>query len=462
MSAKEGWHVLRRIRPFRGASELAFRRVKMLPNSVPRVLAPAMRWLNEHLNNQLYRTGYLLILGSGITAVLGVAFWALAAHSYTPRVVGISSAVISAMTLISGVCTLGLNAVLVRYLPVAGRSTRRLIVQSYALTAGLSLVVGLIAATTSGVWSAKLGFLAHAGWMSGFGLATAATTIFTLQDSVLIGLRSAQWVPLENSLYSLAKLVLLLAFTTLLPVAGPFAAWNAPLPIAILLISRLIFRRLIPARNPEGIFDRSKVAAMVMGNYAGTLFSLVGGLYLPILVANITSAAEAAYFYVPWLISGALQLVALNMATSLTVEASIDMPQLRYLTRRTLAHSMRLVLPLAVVTTIGAPLLLFAFGHNYADAGTPVLRLFAIGLIPNAIVALGVGVARIQHRGGVVVATQGAHAILVVGLSWVLLPAMGITGVAVAWVASQSMLCIVLLGGILRPLWLSERSPAHE
>ena len=79
---------------------------------------------------------------------------------------------------------------------------------------------------TSDVWSPTLGFLGEPDWLVGFTLATAAMTIFTLQDSVLTGLQTARWIPLENSLYAVAKLVLLVALAALLPTAGPFVAWN--------------------------------------------------------------------------------------------------------------------------------------------------------------------------------------------------------------------------------------------
>jgi O-antigen/teichoic acid export membrane protein len=417
----------------------------------------ARRWLRGHLDDRLYRTSYLLMIGTGVTSLLGVAFWALAAHAYPARDVGLNAAAISAMTLVSSACSLGLSAVLIRYLPVAGTLTRKLVSRTYLITVTLSLVFGAAVAATSSLWSPKLSFLEETGWLVGFTLATAATTVFTLQDSVLTGLRTARWIPLENSLYSLAKLILLFGAAALLPSSGPFVAWNAPLLPAVLAINYLVFRRLIPKVPATGSLDRRKMIAMAAGNYGGNLFGLAGTLYLPVLVANLTSAAEAAYFYVPWMISLSLQLVALNVMTSLTVEAALDMPGMRKLARRALAHTMRLVLPLVAIAVVVAPWGLLAFGHAYADAGTPLLRWLAIGAIPNVIVSLSISIGRIEHRGGVVVAFQGAHSVIVVALSAVLLPSMGIVGVGVAWAGSQALLAVVALTTILRPLLLPER-----
>jgi O-antigen/teichoic acid export membrane protein len=387
-----------------------------------------------------------------VTSLLGVAFWALAAHTYSAHEVGLNAAAISAMTLVSGLCSLGLSAVLVRYLPIAGTATRKLITVSYALTGALSLLVGAVVALSSDIWSPSLSFLSEPGWVVGFALATAGTTVFILQDSVLTGLRAAKWIPIENSLYAGGKLVLLLALPVVLASGGPFVAWNAPLLPAIVLINYLIYRRLIPADQSFGSLDRRTVVRMAAGNYGGNLFALAGNLYLPVLVANLASASEAAYFYVPWLFSLSLQLVAINVMTSLTVEAALDMAALRRLARQALRHSLRLVVPMVAVTVVVAPWILLIFGQDYADAGTPLLRWLAIGALPNVIVTLGISVARIEHRGAIVVGFPAAHAIAVIGLSALLLPSLGIEAVGIAWTGSQTVLALVMLATILRPV----------
>lgn len=413
--------------------------------------------LREHLSDPLYRTGYYLILGTGVTSLLGVGFWALAAHSYSARVVGLNAAAISAMTLVAEACTLGLSAVLVRYLPVAGGSTRRLVGRSYMLTISLALIFGLLAALTTGIWSPKLGFLGGGGWLIGFVLATAVTTIFTLQDSVLTGLRAAKWIPLENSLYALAKLLLLVVLASTLTGSGPFVAWTAPLAFAVVIVNYLIFKRLIPSVSVEGSLDRGKLLSMATGNYAGKLFTLAGNLYMPILVANRVSAADAAFFYVPWMVSLGIELIALNVMTSLTVEAASDMDRLRNLSRRALRQTMRLVIPVAALVALVAPLALLVFGQDYADEGSSLLRLLMIGMVPNAIVTLGISVARIEHRGRIVVSIQGAHCVAVLLFSALLLSSLGIDAVGYVWTASQTALALVLLATLLRPVLFAQR-----
>jgi O-antigen/teichoic acid export membrane protein len=157
-----------------------------------------------------------------------------------------------------------------------------------------------------------------------------------------------------------------------------------------------------------------------------------------------------------------LQLVAINVITSLTVEAARDTGRLRQLTRRTLGHSMRLVAPLALLTAAIAPVALLVFGQAYADAGTTLLRLLAIGAIPNVFVALGIGVARIEHKGQWVALVQGAQVTIVLGGSAVLLPGVGIEAVGFTWAGSQFLLAAVMLATILRPLLLTGRADDRE
>lgn len=418
--------------------------------------SPEARGVRAHLRDPLHRTGYLLVLGAGVGSLLGFLFWALAAHEYSPRVVGLNSAVISAMVLTSGACQLGLNAVLVRYLPRAGPSARALVARSYLLTVGISLVVGSAVAATSSLWSPRLSFLADdPAWFAGFVAGTALWTLFTLQDSVMVGLQAVVWVPVENSIYSLLKLVLLVACIGLLPFSGPFVAWNLPLLAAVAVVTVYVFRALIPrhaARDPEGALDRRRIISVARGNYGGTLFSLASTMLLPILVANAAGAEQTAYFYIPWTVAIGLQLIALNMTTSLTVEAALYEDRVRELTRRALRLTLAIVVPLAAVTALIAPWGLRVFSEAYADEGVTLLRLLALAAVPNVIVLLGLAVARIQHRGPALLVIQGAQCVLALGLSAALLPGAGIDGVGVAWLVSQCVVAAALLAGLLRPL----------
>ena len=75
-----------------------------------------------HLREPMRRSAYALIAGTGLTSILGLAFWVLTARLLPPEAVGTGSALIAAMTFLGTLSTLGLRNGLVRFLAPAGAS----------------------------------------------------------------------------------------------------------------------------------------------------------------------------------------------------------------------------------------------------------------------------------------------------------------------------------------------------
>ncbi len=393
-----------------------------------------------------------------MTSALGLVYWILAARFYPADTVGLGSATLSAMLLLSGIAQLSLNSVLVRFVPLAGRKTARLVGRAYLINIGLSLLAVSIFLLGLERWAPSLIYLrASAVGQIAFVVATVAWGVFALQDSALTGLRQTMWVPLENTAFAIAKIVLLVVLAISFPAIGIFTSWNIPVLLSLLPINWLIFKRLIPRRPPvpveqESLVTRRTISHFISGNYPGSLFFQASTTLLPILVANLAGASANAYFYLPWAIVTALQLIALNMSTSLTVEATLDRGQLGVYSRRVLKQVTRLVMPPVIVVLIGAPLILQIFGSAYAAAGTALLRWLALGVLPNILVALFISIARVQNHPRHIVLVQGLLSGFILGLSYLLLPVLGITGVGIAWLISQTLVALALLPALLRRL----------
>jgi O-antigen/teichoic acid export membrane protein len=419
---------------------------KLAPNSN----VFSIRKLMVHLRTPLYLNGYALLLSGFTSAGLGMIYWLLAAHSYAPATVGLSSAAISAMMLLSGASQLSLNSALVRFVPRAGRATGRLVGYSYLISAMAAAAIGLIFCLGLEHWAPALSpFLVSPMRQQTFVLAIVIWCIFSLQDSVLTGLRQTMWVPLENTVVTLVKIVLLLVFARYSRQYGIFAAWMIPVALSLLPLNLLIFRRLIPdhVQASEDLATRlvpRQIGKYIVANYLGSLFFLASTTLLPIIVINQIGPKANAYFYMPWMIATALQLIAVNMTTSFTVEATRDQMKLRIYCYRVLMQSMRLLIPVVIIILLGAPLILRLFGRDYANEGSTLLRLLALSAIPNVIVVLYISIARVRNRVRGIVMVQGALCVLVLSMSYVLLEIFGITGVGLAWLASQTAMAVFL------------------
>ncbi|MPY33651.1 lipopolysaccharide biosynthesis protein [Streptomyces adustus] len=395
--------------------------------------------------SQLFRNAYALMLNTGISAVLGLGFWLAAARYYSESAVGQGSAAIAAMKLLAGLTAVTLTGALARFIPIAGRVTRRLISATYA---GSSAVVALAAGVfllTLNVWGPSYRFLHGPLNGLGFVVAVVAWNLLTLQDGVLTGLRSALWVPVGNTVFSAVKLGLLVAFATALPTTGVFVSWVAAIATSVLPLGWLVFRRLVPrhvgatARQADPPTPR-EIGRFLVGDYTGSLFSLAVVYLVPVIIASQVSSADNAYFYITTTIGGTVNLLAINMGASLTVEGSHDPARLAADTRAALKRMARIMLPVCGALFVGAPWILGVFGAGYADAATGLLRWFAVGAVLRVVMETYFAVLRAQSRTGGLAWLQGLLCVLVLGLTLLLLPRMGLVGAGVAEISSLAVI----------------------
>lgn len=400
----------------------------------------------------LLQNAYALMAGSALTAVLGLGYWVLAARRYPAEEVGRGSATIATMTLLSTIAVLNVPGSLTRYLPRAGRQAGRLVRSAYLLSGTIAGLASLVFLGGVGVWAPGFGFLraspAMAAW---FLAATMAWCIFTLQDCVLTGLRRAIWVPVENVAFGVVKTGLLLAFAAVAPGAGIFASWTIPMAAMVVPMNLLIFKVLLPRHGqagrpgePQPIRYR-EVGVFLAGDSAGTMANFAATAFLPVLVVSRFGPAVNAYFYVAFSTSVAINLLAVNMGMSLTVEGSRNAQELGAHLRLSVQRLARLLLPAVAGGVVLAPLVLELFGASYAQAGTTLLRLMLVAAVPRAVVELYLGVARAQGRSRPIALVQSAQAALFLVLVVSLLGRAGIAGIGWAFVLSNLVVAVPLL-----------------
>jgi O-antigen/teichoic acid export membrane protein len=330
---------------------------------------------------------------------------------------------------------------------------------AYVITAGASLVVALVAVATTPLWSDPLQFLRDdREWLLIFVGGAVVWTIFSLQDTVLVAVRQARWVAVENAVYALSKLALVVVFAGSFADEGIVLAWLVPAVILVVPVNMALFQHFLPTHGAgagrERSWHRADVRRLALGNDVGTLLGLVGAWVLPIIVANEAGAEDAAYFFIPWTIAMSLLLVAFSISTSMVVEASLSEERLAEYARATRRTILRLIVPLAVAVAVVGPFALEIFGSGYADEGGNVMRLLALGTIPAGVANVGLSLARVRHDGRTLARVQGTSAVLTVVLALVLVPELGIEGAALAWVVSQLAAVVMTrreLRGLGRP-----------
>ncbi|MEU5593585.1 lipopolysaccharide biosynthesis protein [Streptomyces sp. NPDC020298] len=405
--------------------------------------------------NQLFRNAYALMLNTGISAVLGLGYWLVAARYYSESAVGQGSAAIAAMKLLAGLTAVTLTGALARFIPVSGRSTGRLIARTYLASSVVVAFAAGVFLLTLDTWGPSYRFLHGTVKGLGFIMAIAAWNLLTLQDGVLTGLRSAPWVPVGNTVFSAVKLALLVSLAATMPTTGVFASWVLAIATSVVPLGLLVFRKLVP-RHVKATEEHAQppsvkeIGRFLAGDYTGSLFSLAVVYLVPVIIAAQVSSEDNAYFYITTTIGGTVNLLAINMGASLTVEGSHEPGRLAANTRAALKRMARIMLPICGLLFLGAPWILGVFGPGYAHAATPLLRWFAVGALLRVVMETYFAVLRAQSRTAPLAWLQGLLCVLVLGLTLLLLPRMGLSGAGVAEISSLAVIVAIAAPKLFR------------
>ncbi|MCW3048937.1 MAG: hypothetical protein JWO74_3221 [Solirubrobacterales bacterium] len=431
------------------------RSTDVLAAALARSPPPTRRLRNrllEHVRIPLHRDGYALAVSSAFTAAGGLLYWIVAAKTYSAYAVGLNSVLISTMMFLAGIASLNLPNILVRFLPESGRRTRRRVTWSYAVAGVLALGAGAVFMVGVGAWAPRLSFLrSDGGLQAWFLFSTLAWCLFVIQDSVLTALGRAVWVPVENAVFSLLKVGLLIAVATLAPLYGIFVSWTIAMLVSVVGVNVAIFARLMrPASRQVGeaalSFRDRAFARYFAADYMCSVAWLSATNLMPVIVTAVAGATTNAYYALAYAVALPLYAFALNIGTSLMLHGTQDRAALPALTRKAAVQGLRVLVPSVVLLVVLAPHLLSLFGPDYAAKSTTVLRLLGLAALPNFVLALAVSVARVQRRLRRAVIATGTEAVLSLGLVTPLLHAYGVSGAGIAWLGSQ---CLVAAGLLL-------------
>jgi O-antigen/teichoic acid export membrane protein len=408
-------------------------------------------------------TGSALALmgNTGITSLLGLGFWILASRLYPPEVLGQDTGLIAAMMLLSSLSELSLHQGIPRLLPQVLRRRRLVVLAAYATTGVVAVVLATAFVLIAPAVSPGFRFLGADHALQALLVGSVVLwNVFALQDAVLAGVRRPIFVPVENGVFGVLKIALLVVFATYGAgygaTHGVLAAWLIAMVAVLPPVSWLLFGRLL--ERPTGaaaearalpLADRGRIARYLGGDYAATLLTQGCTSLLPVLVLATLGNAASAYFYVAFTIAGTLNAVALALGVSLVAEAAHDEAALAGLARRALAWWAALLVPAILVLIAGVPLLLRPFGAAYVEHATPVLQLLLAGCIPLTLVTVYLGMERVRGRAGRVLRTQAlAFAVMLAALA-LLVPLRGLDGVGLAWIAAWA----ATSAAVLPALW---------
>ncbi len=420
--------------------------------------------LRDMAGSSLGGNGLALVAGSAISAVLGLAFWLVTARVFTQEQVGLAAALIAALGALSHAAQLNLRNLVHRFVPFAGNEAHTIIFKCFLGAAAAAALLGAGFVLLVPLVSSELGFLNQSALGGSlFVAALVIWTLYALQEAVLTGLRLSRIVPVQTLAYSIAKIVLVLAAGV---AAGTWAfggevvvaIWVVPAALIGLIVHVRIQQELNQdhwaAAAPGEKLDRQKFLRFFGWDYAGSLATSIAHGLIPILVLSMTGAAASAQYQMAWTISYTLYLVGRHMGAAMQSEVGRHPEKRRALYAATLVYTLLLVVPAALVAVLFAPQIMLLFGENYVAEGAPLLRLFALSVIPLSIVTVLLAIARSENFFAGVAAVQIATLLLAVALGALALVRMGPVGMALAWLVTHSL---VLAASLLVMVYRTDR-----
>lgn len=409
--------------------------------SAPR---PRYVWLRPIVSglyhDAMARTSGLIIATTLITAILGFAYWVLAARAYNADSVGAAAISISAMTFASLVSILGASSAVVQRIP--SRSSPR----EWSATVTGSLVVAIVAGLVAGSagWVIVINVV-HAASLRApvYGLALTAgvalTNCSSTLDNVWVVERSAQVRLLTNSVLSLVKLpLLLLPLLKSEGAAGIQLSWTAALVVTVCLSLALLHRRRGYRLRLSGVGGEIRaMQANMAGNYIVSIGAAAPTYVVPVLVGASVTLANTAYFYSAWRVGSFFFIGALAVSTALFAEGSRDPVKAIRTARRALFLLVPILLLATAVLSLLGPFFLGAFGAAYRQNALVLLVLLVATAVPDALNVVYLTTLRLQRRYVQASCFMWFLAFLQIVLTWWLVHIWGITGAGAAWLLAE-------------------------
>jgi O-antigen/teichoic acid export membrane protein len=406
----------------------------------------------------LLRNAVSLSGTSALSLPLGFAFWWVAAHRYPADAVGLGSAAVSAMLLLSTISALGFGTLLIAELARGRRNRGGLVLTSLLLVGTAGFALGWGFATVAPHVSQHLAPLNAALWTAAlFAAGVSLATVAQVLDQALVGVLRGGLQFWRNLVLGVMKLVLLAVLAVVWTRRTwdvIYGTWAAGMVLSFALVAVVLIRAGARPFTWRPDWRAVRDLRYSAGWHHALNLSLAGPLFaLPIVATAVLSAERGAYLYVAW-IGGTIPSMAPGALAIVLYAVGAAEPQLlERRVRQTLTYSYAALAVVGIPIFVLAPYLLELFGPAYRSEATTALRLFVIAGVPLVIRSHFVAVSRSSGRLAYAVAFLSVTAVLEIVAAAVGASQGGITGLALAW----TIVAFFEASIMLRPLLTLQR-----
>ena len=411
------------------------------------------QYIKYIISNSLLKNASFLIIGTFASSLVSFIFIIIATHLFQPKDVGLSSAAISAIGIISTISELGLGITLIRFLHDSGKNENALL--NYFLTINIiaSLVVTIVFLCGLDLWSSSLVPIREDKFfIIVFLLFAVAQSAQPILLNVFLAKRQNKYAPIINGIIGIFKVLFILLLSLLfnnkfgILLAAGIATFIGALILILYFIPRVQKNyKFQPRLNYPGSKEYFHYAA---GNYIGRLLLGVTPLMLPLIVLNTLGPESNAVFYVAWSITSILQIIPTAVFNSLFAEASTDSQHLKNHVMHSIKFMFLILIPAIIITILISEKFLLIFGKSYSLEGESLLQIAACSTIPFGINYLYISIARFEKHSGKLIFIAALSVVLTILFSYIFMKTSGLNGIGLGYLVGQcipAMVATILL-----------------
>jgi len=404
----------------------------------------------------LYRNAVYLMINSVALGLTGFIFWILAARFYSAEDVGLASAAISAMLLLSEISMIGLDYAIVRYIAGSGSSAKDIINSSFTITGLNSIILSLIFIAGLNFWSPELlPIREQLLFFIAFVVFTSTSNLYILAQRICTAKRKSSFALIIGLVFGLFRLIPLIIVASYSVSLGIFASCGIATFLAAVIGILFFIPKVVPLYRPSLTIKRDLLAPMAqfaLGNFVANVSMTLTGFLLPLVVINVLGSEQNAYFYITWTFSSILIAVIYAVNINLFAEGSNDPQRLKYYVEKSLKLMALIIVPTIMLAVLLGDRFLLLFGEDYSSNATHLLWLLMLSAVPTGINYMYISVMRVGKEIRGIMAINLLVAIATLASSPYMLSRMGLTGVGVVWLASQGVVAIFTGRQILRTI----------
>ncbi len=392
------------------------------------------------------------LLGAEIVAsLIGFAFWGAAARLYTPQQVGLASAVLAAVTLVSSIAGLGTSTGLARFLPLSLRPCR-LLNSITTLNVACGVLVGTWYLAGARIWCPSLAFLWQDARLAvAFIAFVASSALGTVAKMAFVARHRARYALCYTCTVNVGRLLLLLS---LRPLGGIGLVGSVAMACAVATALSLWrhLPRVVAGYRPRLQLNTQDLTSTVpysLANYLAGLLVSSSRTLLPLMVVETLGQEANAHAYTALMVGALLASPAAALSTAAFAEGAHAPRRMDAILRPVTVLSLGLSVPAAATLAAAAPQVLSLFGASYAREAAGLMRWLALAAPLVALKELYLARLRVEARMRGLIACSAASSLLTLALSAVLMPRLGISGIGTAILAGEGLLALPAMWGFL-------------